>query len=97
MQDPEVLVKVWVEHFLSLGWETACQWKRKVESRESQSHSNEVFTAGCPIHSRRGFRGSCQRWSNGMKSGGAVVVIWLMRIINAVYKGGGKDHMRRDS
>ena len=64
------------------------------------------------LYQIEGKEGTRARWSNG---GGEVVVIWLMRILNAVieleaipevlkrgvvvpvYKGGGKDPMRRDS
>ena len=55
VQDPEVLLKVWAEHFQKLGESKlgattdACQWKRKVESLESQSHSNEEFLLDVPF------------------------------------------------
>ena len=55
VQDPEVLLKVWVEHFQKLGESRlgattdACQRKRKVESLEAQSHSNEEFLLDVPF------------------------------------------------
>ena len=104
----------------------ACQWKRKVESLESQSHSNEEFLLDVPFTAEE-VSGAVSRlkgkkapgpdgvMAEHLKFGGEVFVIWLMRILNAVieleaipevlkrgvvvpvYKGGGKDPMRRDS
>ena len=95
MQDPEVLLKVWAEHFQTLGESRlgattdACQWKRKVESLESQSHSNEEFLLDVPFTTEE-VSGAVARlkapgpdglMAEHLKSGGAMVV---MRILNAV-------------
>ena len=113
--------------FYSVGATTdACQWKRKVESLDSQSHSNEEFLLDVPFTAEEVSRavsrlkgkkapGPDGVMAEHLKFGGEVFVIWLMRILNAaieleaipevlkrgvvvpVYKGRGKDPMRRDS
>ena len=80
VRDPEVLLKVWAEHFQTLGESRlgattdACQWKRKVESLESQSHSNEEFLLDVPFTAEevsgavarlKGKKAPVARWSNG--------------------------------
>ena len=101
VQDPEVLLKVWAEHFQKLGESMlgattdACQWKRKVESLESQSHLNEEFLLDVPFTAKE-VSGAVSRlkgkkapgpdgvMAEHLKFGGEVFVIWLMRILNAV-------------
>ena len=101
VQDPEVLLKVWAEHFHKLGESRlgatpdACQGERKTESLESQSHSNEEFLLDVPFAAEevsgavtrlkgRKAPGPDGLMAEHLKSGGEVVVIWLMRILNAV-------------
>ena len=55
MQDPEILLRVWAEHFQKLG-ETklgdsldACEQKKRVEIMEKQSYLNEEFLLDDPF------------------------------------------------
>ena len=55
VQDPEILLKVWAEHFHKLG-ETklgdsldACERKKRVETMEKQSYMNEEFLLDDPF------------------------------------------------
>ena len=101
VQDPEILLQVWVEHFQKLMRSRAehiqdlCELKQKVEEMETLSHGNEEFLLDVPFTAEEVARaiarlkgrkapGPDGLMAEHLKAGGEAMVIWLLRILNAV-------------
>ena len=95
-QDPEALLQV--QKLMKSRVESTpglCELKQKVEGMETLSHENEEFQLDVPFTAEEVARAIARlkgRKAPGpdglmaeyLKSGGEVVVIWLLRILNAV-------------
>ena len=72
-----------------------CELKQKVEAMETLSHKNEEFLLDVPFTAEEVARAIARRkgrkapgpdglMAEHLKAGGEAVVIWLLRILNAV-------------
>ena len=101
MQDPEVLLQVWVEHFQKVmksrveSVPDLSELKQKVEAMETLFHENEEFLLDVPFIAEKVARavarlkgrkapGPDGLMAEHLKGGGDAMVIWLLRILNAV-------------